>query len=155
MLHLSNDVFGNGVEYPCIEIDTPFLTSKDPKARDQNESQALFQSAVDDFLTNISKKSLVLRSRYGSGTTTFTQRLTQEQSPAKVLFITYRQTSARGIMRYFRHLGCKNYLDSYDDPTVWESPREQDSNDGRRCIELNFECCQLLWTDGLYHEQEQ
>jgi hypothetical protein len=74
-------------------------------------------------MTNASKKSLVLRSRYGSGKTTFMQRLIQERNPERVLFITYRQTLARDIMRNFGKLGFKNYLDSYEDPKVWESPR--------------------------------
>ena len=51
------------------------------------------------------------------------QRLIQEHNPSKVLFITYRQTLARDMSRNFKHLGFKNYLDSYDDPFVWESPR--------------------------------
>ena len=37
--------------------------------------------------------------------------------------ITYRQTLARGIMCNFGQLGFKNYLDSYDDPSVWNVPR--------------------------------
>ena len=40
-----------------------------------------------------------------------------------MLFITYRQTLARDIMRSYGRLGFKNYLDSYDDPTIWDSPR--------------------------------
>jgi len=37
--------------------------------------------------------------------------------------VTYRQTLARDIMRNFGKLGFKNYLDSYSNPGVWESPR--------------------------------
>ena len=106
-----------------MEINTPFLINKDPKAPDNNAGQGQFQWTVDDFLADVSKKSLVVRSRYGSGNTTFMQRMIQEQNPAKVLFITYRQTFARDMKRNFKHLGFKSYLDSYDDPFVWESPR--------------------------------
>jgi hypothetical protein len=45
------------------------------------------------------------------------------RNPKRVLFITYRQTLARDIMRNFGKLGFKNYLDSYDDPSVWNAPR--------------------------------
>ena len=55
--------------------------------------------------------------------TAFMQRLIRERNPERVLFITYRQTLARDIMRNFGQLGFKNYLDSYEDPRVWESPR--------------------------------
>ena len=51
------------------------------------------------------------------------QRLIEEHEPAKVLFITYRQTLARDIMRNFGKLGFKNYLDDHTDTTVWDSPR--------------------------------
>ena len=68
---MSNDIYNDGVEHPCLEIDTPFLITKDPKAPDKNEGQAQFQRTVDDFLADVSKNSLVVRSRYGSGKTTF------------------------------------------------------------------------------------
>ena len=64
-----------------------------------------------------------MRSRYGSGKTTFLQRLVKSRKPDRVLFVTYRQTLARDIMRNFGKLGFKNYLDSYDDPSVWNAPR--------------------------------
>ncbi len=44
------------------------------------------------------------------------------RNPERVLFITYRQTLARDIMKNFK-LGLKNYLDTYDDPSVWNSKR--------------------------------
>ncbi|MFM7985788.1 MAG: hypothetical protein ACKPKO_41385, partial [Candidatus Fonsibacter sp.] len=68
-------------------------------------------------------KALIVRSRYGSGKTTFLQRLVRARKPERVLFITYRQTLARDIMRNFGNLGFKNYLDSHDDPSVWNAPR--------------------------------
>ena len=51
------------------------------------------------------------------------QRLIKNGNPERVLFITYRQTLARGIVKNFGKLGFKNYLDSYDDPSVWNSKR--------------------------------
>ena len=62
-------------------------------------------------------------SRYGSGQTIFLKRLMQERNPERVLFITYRQTLARDVMRNFSELGFANYLDSYDNPSVWNSAR--------------------------------
>ena len=50
-------------------------------------------------MANIAKKSLALKSRYGSGKTTFMQRLIKEHNAERVLFTTYRQTLAREIMK--------------------------------------------------------
>ena len=44
-------------------------------------------------------KSLVLRSRYGSGKTTFMQQVIKKHKPDQVLFVTYRQTLARGSIK--------------------------------------------------------
>ena len=70
-----------------------------------------------------SKKALVVRSRYGSGETTYSQRLIKARNPERVLFITYRQTLARDIMKNLSKLGFKNYLDAFEDPSVWNSKR--------------------------------
>ena len=69
------------------------------------------------------KKTLVVRSRYGSGKTTFLQRMVKKYDPKRVLFVSYRQTLARDLMRNFGKLGFKNYLDSQEDPEVWNAPR--------------------------------
>ena len=55
-----------------------------------------------------SKKALIVRSRYGSGKTTYLKRLIQARNPERVLFITYRQTLARDLMKNFGKLGFKN-----------------------------------------------
>ena len=39
------------------------------------------------------------------------------------MFITYRQTLARDIMKNFGKLGFKNYLDAAENPAVWEAPK--------------------------------
>ncbi|MFM7980829.1 MAG: hypothetical protein ACKPKO_16080, partial [Candidatus Fonsibacter sp.] len=119
---MNANIFTNGKVYNCTEIDTPFLTTKKPgdeMSPDQARSKALTKEVMD----NPDKKALVVRSRYGSGKTTFLQRLVKRRNPERVLFITYRQTLARDIMRNFGKLGFKNYLDSHDDPSVWNSPR--------------------------------
>ena len=59
------------IEYPSIEINTPFLTTKTPEAKETNKDQGKFRQIVDSFMTDDANKSLVLRSRYGSGKTTF------------------------------------------------------------------------------------
>jgi hypothetical protein len=122
-LHLTTDVFRDDVVYPCIKINSPFLTTKNPDEAPVNEDQGRFREVVKEFTSKPEAKSLVMKSRYGSGKTTFMQRLIEEHKPEKVLFITYRQTLARDIMRNFGQLGFKSYLDSHDDPTVWDCPR--------------------------------
>ena len=119
---MNAQAFFDGVEYPFTETDTPFLTpqtEETPKTPDQET----FQRLTDETLDDPSKKTLVVRSRYGSGKTTYLQRLIKNRNPERVLFITYRQTLARDIMKNFGKLGFKNYLDSYDDPSVWNSKR--------------------------------
>ena len=109
-------------EYPEIEIGTPFLT---PKTEDtpKTPDQETFQRLTDETMDSPSKKALVVRSRYGSGKTTYLQRLIKARNPERVLFITYRQTLARDIMKNFGKLGFKNYLDAFEDPSVWNSKR--------------------------------
>lgn len=121
-LNMNKEVFFDDEEYPFIEIDTPFLTPETettPKTPDQET----FQRLTDETLDDPSKKSLIVRSRYGSGKTTFLRRLIKERNPKRVLFITYRQTLARDIMRNFGKLGFKNYLDAHEHPAVWTAPR--------------------------------
>ena len=122
-LNQNKDVFfEDAEEFPAIEIDTPFLTpvtATTPKTPDQET----FQRLTDETLDDPSKKSLIVKSRYGSGKTTFVQRLIKERKPKRVLFITYRQTLARDIMKNFGKLGFKNYLDAAENPSVWEAPK--------------------------------
>ena len=121
-LHMNKQVFFDDEEYPEIEIDTPFLT---PKTEDtpKTPDQETFQRLTDETMDSPSKKALVVRSRYGSGKTTYLQRLIKARNPERVLFITYRQTLARDIMKNFGKLGFKNYLDAFEDPSVWNSKR--------------------------------
>lgn len=117
------NVFDDGSDYPCTFIDTPFLTTKKVGGPATHPDQTVFKSLVDGFVQSPSVKSFALRSRYGSGKTTFMQRLINEQGYERVLFVTYRQTLARDIMRNFGKLGFKNYLDQYENPHVWDAPR--------------------------------
>ena len=119
---MNKQAFVDDVEYPFVEIDTPFLT---PQTEDtpKTPDQETFQRLTDETLDDPTKKTLIVRSRYGSGKTTYLQRLIKNRNPERVLFITYRQTLARDIMKNFGKLGFKNYLDSYDDPSVWNSKR--------------------------------
>jgi hypothetical protein len=121
-LNMNTNIYTNGEVYNRVDIDTPFLTTETPGA-EKTQEQKLFKAQWSEVMDNPDKKSLVVRSRYGSGKTTFLQRLVRSRKPERVLFVTYRQTLARDIMRNFGKLGFKNYLDSYDDPSVWNAPR--------------------------------
>ena len=72
------------------------------------------------------------------------RRLINNHSPERVLFITYRQTLVRDIMRNFGKLDFKNYIESYDDPTVWQAPRMIIQPDGL----LNLVCKRSGVLDG-------
>ena len=106
----NNDVFDDGVEHPSVEINTPFLTTKKIGGEATRPDQLVLKGIVDESLSNEAKKSLSLRSRCGSGKTTFMQRLIQQHDTKRALFITHRQTLARGIMKSFRHLVFKELL---------------------------------------------
>ena len=121
-LNMNADIFTNGEVYNHTEIDAPFLTTKTPK-HPMSPDQAKFRTLSNEVMDNPVKKSLVARRRYGSGNTTFLQRLVKPHKPERALFVTYRQTLARDIMRNFGKLGLKNYLDSYEDPSAWNAPR--------------------------------
>ena len=68
-------------------------------------------------------QTFVLKSRYGSGKTTFKQRLLKYHNPERVLFITYRQTSALDTMKNFGKMQFKNYLDACSKSSIWDAPR--------------------------------
>ena len=87
-----------------------------------NAGHEVIKQVVSNFM-NAHTKALVLKSLYGSGQTTFMQRLIHNHKPERVWFLTYRQTLARDIMRNFEKLKFKNYLDACDDPSIWDAPR--------------------------------
>jgi len=117
------DIFDDS-EYNPVKIDTPFLVSQEEGGEMTGEQQK-FKELTEEVMDGGEggKKTLVVRSRYGSGKTTFLQRLVKKYDPKRVLFVSYRQTLARDLMRNFGKLGFKNYLDSQEDPEVWNSPR--------------------------------
>jgi hypothetical protein len=121
-LNMNNDVFHDDEEYKPVVIDTPFLTTK-TNDDEPTDGQQTFKDLTENFMNEPSKKTLIVKSRYGSGKTTFLQRLIKKRNLKRVLFITYRQTLARDIMRNFNKLGFKNYLDAPDHPEVWNSPK--------------------------------
>ncbi|MFM7980515.1 MAG: hypothetical protein ACKPKO_14480, partial [Candidatus Fonsibacter sp.] len=100
------DIFTNGEVYNCTEIDTTFLTEE--PVDEMSPDQARFKALTNEVMKNPDNKSLNVRSRYGSGKSTFLQRLVRTRKPERVLFITYRQTLARDIMRNFGKLGFNN-----------------------------------------------
>ena len=117
------DIFDDS-DYHPVKIDTPFLVSQEEGGEMTGEQQK-FKELTEEVMDGGEggKKTLVVRSRYGSGKTTFLQRLVKKYDPKRVLFVSYRQTLARDLMRNFGKLGFKNYLDSQEDPEVWNSPR--------------------------------
>ena len=103
-LKIHTHVFSDDAQYPAIEINTPFLTP-DTDDTPKTPDQETFQRLTDETMDDPSKKALIVRSRYGSGKTTYLQRLIKARNPERVLFINYRQTLARDIMKSFGKLG--------------------------------------------------
>ena len=91
------DVFLDDTDYKPTVINTPFLIPME-KGKVMNERQRIFNVLTKTFMDTTDDTCLVVRSRYGSGRTTFLKRLMQERNPERVLFITYRQTLARDVM---------------------------------------------------------
>jgi hypothetical protein len=100
-LNMNKEVFFDVAEYPAIEIDTPFLT---PKSEDtpKTPDQETFQKLTDETLNDPSERSLIVKSRYGSGKTTYLQRLIKNRNPERVLFITYRSEGYNEELRQTR-----------------------------------------------------
>ena len=63
-------------KYDVIDIDTQFLKPKN-KEDPMNEGQKVFKKPVRKFM-NGDTQTFVLKSRYGSGNTTFMQQLIKE-----------------------------------------------------------------------------
>ncbi|MFM7882976.1 MAG: hypothetical protein ACKO8H_14480 [Microcystis panniformis] len=70
MMNMNADIFTNGEVYNHTEIDAPCLTTKRPGA-EMSPGQAMFRSLNNEVMDNPANKSLIVRSRYGSGKTTF------------------------------------------------------------------------------------
>ena len=61
-------------------------------------------------------KLCVLKSRYGSGKTTYIKKvISAKYSNKRVLFLTMRQSLARNLNKDFRKMGFVNYLDNDED----------------------------------------
>ena len=117
--HLHN-IFNNDEEYEKICINTNFLVSNN---EEMNEGQNIFKKQTDDFFEHDHNKNLVIRSKYGSGKTTFLKDVMMNQDVQRVLIITYRQTLALDYNRNFKQLGFANYLDSYEQPDIYNENR--------------------------------
>ncbi len=74
---MASDALNDDAHYDCVKIDTPFL--KACKKQQINEGQAICKHTVCECLKDASIKSVVIKSRYGSGKTTFLRRLIQNQ----------------------------------------------------------------------------
>ncbi|MFM7985506.1 MAG: hypothetical protein ACKPKO_39945, partial [Candidatus Fonsibacter sp.] len=98
-LHMNKDGFVNDAVYHDTEIDAPFITTKRP-GDEMTPDQTKFQTLTDEVMNNPAKKALIVRSRYGSGKTTFQQRLVKARNPERVLFITYRQALAKDMRNF-------------------------------------------------------
>ena len=117
--HLHN-IFNNEEEYEKICINTNFLVSNN---EEMNEGQCIFKKQTDEFFEHDHNKNLVIRSKYGSGKTTFLKDVMMNQDVQRVLIITYRQTLALDYNRNFKQLGFANYLDSYEQPDIYNENR--------------------------------
>jgi len=120
-LHLAVSQAETDEDFRPTVIDTPFLLAREQE--EPNDGQKVFKELTESFMGQQERKALIVRSRYGSGKTYFLQQLMKRQDMKRVLFITYRQTLARDIMRNFGRLGFKNYLDVPDHPEVWNAPK--------------------------------
>jgi superfamily II DNA or RNA helicase len=120
-LNMNQVMFHDDDEYKPVVIDTPFLLPK--QGEEPTPDQKTFIDLSEKFVSDPSQKTMVVRSRYGSGKTYYLQQLIKKNKFQRVLFITYRQTLARDIDRNFKKLGFKNYLDAPEHPEIWNANR--------------------------------
>ena len=59
-LNMNLDVLDD-TAYPTIEINTPFLTTKTPDAKETHPDQTKFRQIVDDFMTDDEQKELCIK----------------------------------------------------------------------------------------------
>ena len=106
-LHLKYLFGSDEIIYKSIQINTPYLMAKDTEP---NEGQEQFKSITNDFFKS-NCKSLIIKSKYNSGKTTFLKDVFLNNPIKKALIITYRQSLAMDYNKNFKQLGFKNYLD--------------------------------------------
>jgi hypothetical protein len=79
-----------------------------------------YEDIKNKFINSDNRTKLcVIKSRYGSGKTTFIKNLIKnEYSEKRVIFLTMRQSLARNINKDFKELGFLNYLDKSSDGDI-------------------------------------
>ena len=93
-------IFGVDKFQPII-FDKPYLI--------ENEHDTDILNLVDDFIKN--KKSLSIKSPYGTGKTRLLEKIMNDYNPKRVLFISFRKSLTYDIHSNFKNLGFESYLD--------------------------------------------
>ena len=88
-LNCNKEIYNDDKKYDNIEIDTKYLVPV--VGTEYNESQNTFKQISDNFVNNNNIKSLVIKSKYGSGKTTYLKQLMEAQQYQR--FIYYLSTN--------------------------------------------------------------
>jgi hypothetical protein len=114
--NLYDKYFGNNYDNYKFEYDT--IDMKHLK----------YSDIKNNFICDKNKTKLcVIKSRYGSGKTTFIKNLIKkEYSDKRVIFLTMRQSLARNLNKDFKELGFLNYLDKSNNGEITNMNYEND-----------------------------
>jgi len=91
-------------KYPQLKINKKYLLNKD------NTDDTIY-NYINDWQTK-DIKTLNIKSKYGSGKTQLLKQILTNYNPARVLWITYRQTLTDNIYDEFKKFGFRSYLDN-------------------------------------------
>jgi hypothetical protein len=78
---------------------------------DGTETDNIIYNNINNWMTDTTKKSLNIKSKYGSGKTQLIKNILDTYKPARVLWVSYRQTLTDNIQDEFKEYNFKNYLD--------------------------------------------
>ena len=101
-----HDVFNDTTIYNSIKINTQYLVSKDSN----NNDQEIFKNTINEFRKN-DIKSLVIKSHYNSGKSTFIHNFIKNNNFKRILFISHRITLCEEEYSKFKDLGFVRYND--------------------------------------------
>jgi hypothetical protein len=113
---------------------------QDKKKKNNNKKENETEKKIEDKLEDNNNKYCVIKSRYGSGKTTFIKKLIEKEYLNKrIIFLTMRQSLARNINKDFKELGFINYLDAnkQDDNITYEHDKIIISLDSIKKITYN------------------
>lgn len=94
----------------AIKFESSYLLEQE--GENIKDKTSPISNYIDEWMTTNDIKSILIRSTYNTGKTTFINSLINEYDPKKILFISYRITMTNFLSSKFKHLDVESYLDN-------------------------------------------